>query len=80
VQPTSEAGESSRKQRKSNLQQNPVGVGSSGSGLTTVEASQLELDTPMEEYEKFALIQRNFWAEHKECFAFDSEVVKVNIN
>jgi hypothetical protein len=80
VQPTSGAGDSNRKRRKSNLPSNPVAAGSSGSGLTTVEASQLESDTPMEEYEKFALLQRNFWAEHESCFLFESETVKVNIN
>jgi hypothetical protein len=51
--------ESSRKRMKS-LPTGTGAVGSSGSALTTVSAGPLSTAEPQEDYERFALIQRNF--------------------
>ena len=50
-----------------------------GSVLTRVSAEPSTPATPVPDFEKFAVIQRNFWAEHKQCFLFEDLTMKVNI-
>ena len=72
-------GPGSSKKRRKCLTGGPAGASSSGSALTTVSAGPTSLAAPLPDFEKFAVIQRNFWAEHKQCFLFEDLSVKVNI-
>lgn len=69
---TSSATESTRKRKK-----NTSGAGASGSALTTVET--VTPNPPMAEFQRYAQIQRDFWANHKQCFLFDQNTVTVDI-
>ena len=53
------------KRRKKNLPGGPADACSSGSVLTTLFACPSMTAIPVPDFEKFAVIQRNFWAEHK---------------
>lgn len=64
------------KKRKRNLVGGATGAGSSGSALTSVVTQSEE---PMEEFQWHAIIQREFWAEHKKCFLFDQNSANVDI-
>ena len=68
----------SKKRRKS-LTGGPTGAGNLGSALTTISAGPTMSAAPMPDFEKFAVIQRHFWAEHKQCFLFEDLSVKVDI-
>ena len=72
-------GPGSNKKRRKSLTSGPAGAGSSGSALTTVSTGLTSSAAPVPHFEKFAVIQRNFWAEHKQCFLFEDLSVKVNI-
>jgi len=68
---------SSRKRRKST----PVGIpnaGSSGSTLTIVGMANPE--EPMEDFQRHTIIQQNFWANYKQYFFFDQNIVEGDIN
>ena len=58
-------GPGSSKKRRKSLTGGLAGAGSSGSALTTVSAGPTSSAAPVPDFEKFAVIQRNFWAEHK---------------
>lgn len=75
--PSADGVESSRKRKKS-LSSGTAAV-SSGSALTTVSAGPTAAAAATPDYEKFALIQKNFWAEHKSCFLLGMDTVTVDI-
>ena len=80
VEAASEPGESSKKRRKSSAQAlASAAVSGSASGLTNVSASAEKEETPLQDHKKFALILRDFWAEHKDCFLLEMETVSVPI-
>ena len=50
------------------------------SGVTTVQTGTSRSVPPVEDFEKFAYIQREFWQNHKACFLFETVATKVHIN
>ena len=76
--PHSQGEESTRKRRKT-LSGRTGGTGSSASALTTllVEISPIPEQKP--DYERFAIIQQKFWAEHEDCFLNNFGTVKIHI-
>ena len=61
-------GRGSSKKRRKSLTNGPVGAGSSGSILTIVSTGPTSSAAPVPDFEKFAVIQRNFWAETNSVF------------
>jgi hypothetical protein len=75
----SPAGAESNRKRKKSLPRGTPGAASSGSALTTVSAGPSTSTAPEADFEKFALIQRQFWAEHKDCFLLERGTTSVDI-
>ena len=50
------------------------------SGMTTAQTGTSKSIPPAEDFEKFATIQREFWQNHKACFLFEMEAIRVHIN
>ena len=57
---TEPEGPGSSKKRRKSLTGGPAGAGNSGSALTTVSAGPTSSAAPVPDFEKFAVIQRNF--------------------
>ena len=55
------------------------GAGSSGSALTTLTPRRANRGESIEDYEKFAKIQEDFWRECFGCYLFGMATYEVNI-
>jgi len=79
VAESSAVGKSSRKRRRS-LPGAAAGISASTSALTNVSPGATTSTVPVPDFVKFALIQRNFWAEQKDCFFLDRGTESVHIS
>ena len=50
------------------------------SSVTTAQTGTSRSVPPVEDFEKFAFIQREFWQNHKACFLFETEATRVHMN
>lgn len=81
--PATEETGSTRKRRKSNPAGGsaiPASGGSSGSGLTSVAAGPSTSLEKVPNYVETARIQKEFWANHEDCFLLKMATKKVNID
>ena len=76
--PHSQGEESTRKRRKTTSGRTG-GTGSSASALTTLSAKISPTPEQKPDYERFAVIQQKFWAEHEDCFLNNFGTVKIHI-
>ena len=75
-----DSGEGTRKGSKlSGPERTAEGEGAA-SGVTTTQTGTSRSVPPVEDFEKFATIQREFWQNHKVCFLFETEATRVHIN
>ena len=75
-----DSGEGTWKRSKPNgLERTAEGEGAT-SGVTTAQTGTSWSIPPVEDFEKFTYIQREFWQNHKACFLFETEATRVHIN
>ena len=74
-----DSGEGTRKRSKPSGQERTAEGEGAASGVTTAQIGTSRSVPPMEDFEKFANIQREFWQNHKACFLFKTEATRVHI-
>ena len=75
-----DSGEGTRKRSKPSGPERMAEGEAAASGVTTVQTGTSKSIPPAEDFEKFANIQREFWQNHKACFLFETEAIRVHIN
>ena len=75
-----DSGEGTRKRSKPSGPKRTAEGEATASGVTTTQIGTSRSIPPAEDFEKFANIQREFWQNHKACFLFETEAIRVNIN
>ena len=75
-----DSGEGIRKRSKpSGPERTAEGEGAT-SGVTSAQTGTSRSVPPAEDFEKFTIVQREFWQNHKACFLFETEATRVHIN
>ena len=74
------SGEGTRKRSKPSGPERTAEGEAAASGVTTAQTGTSRSVPPVEDFEKFANIQREFWQNHKACFLFETEATRVHIN
>ena len=75
-----DSGEGTRKRSKPSGPERMAAGEGAASGVTTAQPGTSRSVSPAEDFEKFAYIQREFWQNHKACFLFEMEAIRVHIN
>ena len=75
-----DSGEGTRKRSKPSGPERMAEGEAAAFGVTTAQTGTSRSIPPVEDFEKFANIQREFWQNHKACFLFETEATRVHIN
>ena len=75
-----DSGEGTRKRSKPTGTKRTAEGEGSASSVTTAQTGTSWSIPPVEDFEKFAYIQREFWQNHKACFLFETKATRVHIN